>query len=319
MITVFIGTFNRYETLERTVNSYRWMTTPHELVIVDNGTDDPRCRRLLRDLKFQKRVKCVYNLPGCNNMEEATDNFNVAIRDQFETDGQEWFAVSEADVSFENTHPDAFDVYLEVAEHMQTAVGPHLRVDAEIPTYYPLRSRVLACETWMQYRQDMQEVDGIFFNSCQTDTTFHLFPRTRFFNRLHMNPIRVGPPYDAMHLDWYLNIFEPNYENSVYIPGLRPVGSWGKAWIRDFWFAFQESPEQAYGLLLQMSVIPDLDNTSFMLSWCHQYGHGCERDLEKSKFFLKRAIPYPNEHYWPYEKNWMAMIYENDFESLGWG
>lgn len=318
MITVFIGTTNRLETLDRTVKSYKQMTTPHELVIVDNGTDDPQCIALLD--KLEKRVKKIYRLPGCNSMEEATNNFNFAIRDQFDTTGGEWFAVSEADVCFDGTDPDAFNVYIELADRFKRAVGPHLRVDENIPSHYPLRSRVLACETWMLYKRDMDERNGVFFSSTQIDTTFHLFSRRPFFKRFHLDPIRVGPPYDAMHLDWYLNIFKPNKENSIYIDGNRPVGSWGKQWIRDFWFWFQDDPEKAFQLLLNEPLNPrDICNNAFLRSWCYQYGNGCERDLGKSERWLETAIPTSDtRYYWPHEENWKAMIYENDFRSLGW-
>lgn len=318
MITVFIGSYNRLETLERTVRSYRKFRTPHELVIVDNGTDNHNCIELLK--KLEQQVKKVYRLPGCNSMEEATHNFNTAIRDQYDTTGGEWFAVSEADVCFEGTNPGALYAYLRLAKHTGRPVGPHLRVDDKIPAHYPLRSRVLACESRLLYKNEMQWLDDIPYTDTQIDTTFHLFPRTRFFNRLHMNPWRVGPPYDAMHLDWYLDIFNPTKENEIYIRGVREIGSWGKAWLRDFWFWFQHSPEEAFEKLLQEKLNPtDLCNNSFLLSWCYQYGQGIEADREKSEWWLKLAIPATDErYYWPYEKNWMKMVYDNDFTSLGW-
>ena len=321
-LTVFIGTFDRLETLDRTVASYERLTTPHELVIVDNGTENRECREFLKTLAKEKRVKKVYNLPACVNMEEATDNFNVAIRDTFERGGKDtdWYAVSEADVCFDGTAPDALDYYLYLAIALPgLAVGPHLRVDQGIPAHYPLRSRVLACETWMLYRDEMECFDGIYYNKTQIDTTFHLFPRRRRFDRLRMDPVRVGPPYDAMHLDWYLDITAPNRENGIYIPGERKMGSWGKQWIAHFWAWFQTDPEMAFdSLLLEPTDPTDLCNNSFMLSWCYQYGHGVERDLELSRHWLEAAIPYPNDRYWSRQADWMAMVYDNDFSALGW-
>lgn len=319
MITVFIGTFNRLETLVRTVNSYARLATPHELVIVDNGSDNKQCKALLKQMVKDKRVKKVYNLPGCMGMEEATDNFNIAIRDQYEGSGGEWFAVTEADVCFEGSDPESLNAYLEVAKATGRATGPHLRVDKDIPASYPLRTRVLTTESRLLYIDQMRWLDEwIPYTDCQIDTTFHLFPRTRFFNRLHLNPIRVGPPFTAMHLDWYLNIFAPNEENTIYLPGTRPIGSWGKSWIQDFWQNFQVSPDLAYERLLADVRNPsDLDNNSFMLSWCHQYGHGVPIDLDASARWIDSAIPHGT--IWrDYRKDWMPMVYENDFSSLGW-
>lgn len=319
MITVFIGTYNRLSTLARTVRSYQKFKTPHQLVIVDNGTDNLYCQALLGRLEYEGLVKKIYRLPICNSMEEATDNFNIAIRDQYERADAEWFAVSEADVCFEGTNPKALDKYVHLAMKTERSVGAHLRVDDKIPASYPLRSRVMACESRLLYKSDMLWYDGIPYTPCQTDTTFHLFPRRDFFNRLHMDPLRVGPPYDAMHLDWYLDIFKPNRENEIYIPGTRQIGSWGKAWLRDFWFWFQEDPVMALERLHAEPAHPDdLCNNSFMLSWCYQYGHGCEPNREESEKWLRYAIPDDNRYYWPFEENWLKMIYDNDFSSLGW-
>lgn len=319
MITVFIGTFNRLETLERTIKSYKKFRTAHELVIVDNGTNDIACKAFLNRLRHENRIKEIYHLPACISMEEATDNFNIAIRDQYERFDSEWFAVSEADVCFDGTAANALQIYLALAKESRRPVGPHLRVDEGIPDHYPLRSRVLACETWMLYKEDMQQYFYTRYSNTQIDTTFHLFPRTRFFNRLHMDPLRVGPPYDAMHLDWYLNILEPNMENGILIPDGRPMGSWGKQWLRDYWLWYQDDPEKALALLLKEPVHPtDLCNNSFMLSWAYQYGRGCEPDVRKSIQYLRQAIPKQMDRYWDKETDWMRMIYDNSFESLGW-
>lgn len=322
MITVFIGTFNRLSTLERTIKSYKRLKTPHELVIIDNGTDHPACVKLLDRLETTGKVKRIYRLPGCESMDEATDNFNSAIRWEYESgDAGEWFAVSEADVCFDGTDPKALDAYIRLATDTGHSVGPHLRVDKDIPACYPLRSRVLACESRLLYRDLMYWHDGeIPYTHCQTDTTFHLFPATRRFDRLHMDPLRVGPPFDAMHLDWYLDITKPVRENGIYIAGQREVGSWGKAWIRNFWFWWQErGPEYAFRMLQDEPVdTTDLCNVSLIMSWALQYGHGTPIDLDESKEWLLAAIPSPHEHYSPYEARWLDMIYRDDFSSLGW-
>lgn len=325
-LTVFLGVYNRLSTLERTVRSYKRLRTPHELIIVDNGTDHPECLALLAEIQRKKLAAKVYHLPGCMDMSEAQENFNHAIRMEFEHgSGAKWFAVSEADVCFDGSHPASLDAYISVAEHTGVAVGPHLRVDAGIPANYPLRSRVLACESRLLYRQDMEWLiderkNEIPYSKCQIDTTFHLFPRTRFFDRLHLDPIRVGPPFDAMHLDWYLDPFKPTRESEIYIPDERPVGSWGKAWLRDWWLWQRElGPERAFEMLLQEPLNPDdLCNVSFLVSWCYQYGHGVEVNESESLAWLRAAIPYPHEHYWPYFDRWVEMVYRNDFSSLGW-
>src|SRR5258706_15673570 len=110
MVTIFVGTYNRLETLARSIASYRKFRTPHEIVIVDNGSSDPKCLALLE--RLEKKVKKVYWLPPCITYEETTLNFNIAFRDQYEGTGGEWFAVSEADVCFDGTHQGALKAYI---------------------------------------------------------------------------------------------------------------------------------------------------------------------------------------------------------------
>lgn len=324
MITVFIGTFNRIETLERSVTSYERFPNKLELVICDNGSDAPEAIEMLGKLEKHPLVKKIYSLPRVYTMEEITNNFNVAVRDQFNIGGGEWFAISEADISFEQTDPAALGIYITLAQHLQCAVGPHLRIDQGIPATYPFRNRVISTEAQLNYRSAMQWADIIPYSRWQIDTTFHLFPRTPFFRRLKMNPVRVGYPYDAMHLDWYLDIHHPTKENEIYMrhtPG-NNIGCWGRMWLTDFWWAFQDSKEDAFKTLLNTKGTNELENTLFLLSWCRQYGYGCEPDRDLSIDYLRRAIPrndpFYEQRYWWNESDWLAMIYDNDFSCLGW-
>lgn len=319
MITIFVGTTDRLTTLERTIKSYKRFRTPHELVIVDNGTTNHECVKLLD--RLEKKVKRIYRLPACDSMFEATENLNVAIRDQYDSaEAGDWFAVSEADVCFDGADRRSLDAYLRVAKETGMPAGPHLRVGGDIPVGYPLRSRVLACETWMLYRDDMEWVGDVPFSRTQIDTTFHLFPATRRFDRLRMDPVRVGPPFTAMHLDWYLDVFAPVKENAVYVNGSRPVGSWGKAWLRDYWnWFFNLGPDVAFANLMAEPEHPtDLCNVSFIRSWCHQFGVGCQVDLAESERQLCRALLHAGDRYWSKEDDWLRMVYEGDFRDLGW-
>lgn len=318
-LTVFVGTFNRLTTLERTVRSYANLTTPHRLVIVDNGTTDPECRALLERLLRDGEVDRVVRCPQGWTMPALTWNFEHAIRAEYDhgKDG-DWYAVSEADVCFDGTAPDALDAYIDLAAHTGYAVGPHTRVDAGIPACYPLRSRVLATEARLLYADAMEWHGDVPYSVQPIDTTFHCFPRRRDFPRLRMNTLRCGPPYDAMHLDWYLNIFDPEPEQAIYMDGKATIGSWGRLWIMDFWRWFQFDREVAFERLLrELRDHRDLDNNSFMLSWCYQYGHGVEANEAESVRWLDAAIPAGT--IWPpYRPDYLKMIYDDDFACLGW-
>jgi hypothetical protein len=320
VITVFIGTFNRLDTLERTIGSYRRFGD-YELVIVDNGSWHPDCVRLLAEIEKLPEVAKIYSLPASMDMNDLSNNFVTAIDDWRSQTKSKWFAVSEADVSFDGADQGALDAYVALAEETGRAVGPHLCVD-DIPHGYPLRNRVLSCESRLLYRESMTQCLGIYYSPWQIDTTFHLFPRHQSFRRLHMDTVRVGPPYAAKHLDWYLDIHNPTDENRIYIHRVPGVGSWGRQWIADYWLCFQESGAEAAFELLSRSPLNkhgDLCINSFLLSWCYQHGVGCEQDRGKSVWWLHNAIPRPTfNEYRVYEGNWEEMIYEDRFECLGW-
>jgi hypothetical protein len=321
-LTVFIGTFNRLDTLSRTVASYRNLTTPHELVIVDNGTDDPDALKLLAELERLPEVRKVYQLSKIDSMQELTDNYNVAVSDQYKTSRRrDWFAITDADICFDGSSPRSLDAYLKVARATGLAVGPHLRVDAGIPRGYPLRHRVLATEARLLYRDSMTWLKKIPYSVWPIDTTFHLFPAERTFRRLKMTTLRVGPPFDAMHLDWYLDVFNPTPENGIYVNASSTIGAWGRTWIAHYWQHFQrEGPEAAFELIRDAprNDHDDLCITSFVLSWCLEVGAGCTPDREASVRELHAAIPCRFEDFWANEEDWMAMIYDNDFSCLGW-
>ncbi len=136
------------------------------------------------------------------------------------------------------------------------------------------------------------------------------------FRRLLMHTLRVGHPYDATHLDWHVDVLNPSEENGIYIPS---GWSWGGSWILDFWNRFRDNREDAFEFLLNLHRPPVLCNTSFMLSWCYQFGVGCERNLDESRRWLRAAIPNEFETMFHLvESDWLQMIYEDDFACLGW-
>lgn len=319
MITVFIATFNRLSVLKRTVDSFARQTVPVRLVIVDNGTDHPLCLELLEELGGTHRV---HSFEKVYSMEELSGSFLRAMWLEQSEDTNPWYAVTDADISFEQSHPQTLAKYIDLAEHTGMSAACHLRFDSGIPAGYPLRSRVLATESRIAFMSEMNWLNDIPYSACQVDTTFHLFPREKPFRRLKMDTLRVGYPYDAMHLDWYLDIDNSRIDEEIYMtpPGDPGVGSWGRGWLSDFWWTYQRSPEDAFKKIQNSGHQDgyDLCTTCFLLSWCYQYGKGVEKDPMMSHHYLMKAIPHPHNVYWKNEYAWIRMIYCNDFGGMGW-
>lgn len=330
-VTIFVSTYNRLATLTRTLDSYRAFDTPYEVVLVDNGTDDPECVDHLEWEAQRPEVVQVFNLPKLRTILDLPTNLSKAMRDRYRwLDKPPWFAVTDADICFEGSSPETLDAYIRVFKATEDAAGPHLRVDASIPHGYPLRSRILATDSRLLYRKSMKIVARVPCSLWSIDTTFHLFPRMPEFKRSSggqsaMDTLRCGPPYDAMHLDWYADITAPTRENEIYIADPAIISSWGGGWIQDFWLLFQNDPCEAFYAAqeaVQMNHQVDLRNELFILSWCFQHGYvpdefPPEHHGFQSLQMLYAAIP-PETPYWQHKEDWLKMIYDDDFRSLGW-
>jgi glycosyltransferase involved in cell wall biosynthesis len=327
-LTVFVSTFNRIQTLARCLYFLEGQEREKRIVIVDNGSDHPDAVNLLRRLSTQY---IVYWMPRIEDVkEEAGDdeahggvsmqavqrNVSEAFRWEWERDPSvRWYGMTDADVHLDGEE-DSLDTYIHLAAQTGRAVGPHLRLNTHVN--YPLRAAAIIQHARILFREDMQWWEDVPWSPDPIDTTFHLFKAGPVFNRLGMDTARVGPPWCATHSDWMINLLEPTPENHAYILGSGEAASWGGRWLRPFFEAWLQSPEEAYELVSgSVKLHDDYFYPWFMWSWMLQYGHACQQDLERSRHVLRNAIPdwSPCHKFEPY---WDAMVYDNDFSCLGW-
>lgn len=320
-LPIFLSTFNRLE-LDRIIESYKRFPTLHEVIVIDNGSTDIVCaEEAIRLGDHFYAMPNVHYQTGDAPMDRVESNIDTAIRKHLPR-GNQTIAVGEADVSFENTDPDALAALLEILDlHPDHWVGPHLSVGG-IPHGYPLRSRVLTFEARLLFEDTMQWHNGIPYSSWAIDSHFMVYHGPPGFKRNPPRAFRVGPPYDALHLDWYVDIFNPTPAQLVFLDG-DEGGSWGHAWLTGFWSLFKQDPELAVDDLEgseegHMCEIDDVCNNCFMLSWAYQYGIGCEPDRAVSEMFLNRAIPPKYDWFHHNKEPYIRMIYEDDMRVLGW-
>lgn len=327
-LTVFVGTFNRLETLERCLVNLERQTYPKKIVIVDNGSTWYTAKSFLNQLDGHYKV---YRLPGNEDVETTeadegnhggrtmtavANNYSEAFRAERESgNDSEWFAVCDCDTAPDGPE-ESIAVYRYLAEELGCAVGPHLSLN--VHRDYPLRSLALIQNARVLFRERMMWHDGIPYSWDDIDSTFHLFPASDRFERLQMRTARVGNPYWATHTDWLTSALAPTDENHAYILGSSAAASWTGTWLREWWRAWQDSPEQAYALVegtpkSREDYIPEL----FIWSWMLQYGHGCEQNLDRSRAVLWTAMPSWSPC-WEYEEHWEALVYEDDQSCLGW-
>lgn len=327
-LTVFIGTFNRLDTLAGCIRYLESQSHPVKIVVVDNGSKDSAAISYLDELE---REYTVYRLLGIDEhpdvegdgdahggqpMQAVSRNYSEAMRREWETqDRPTWYAACDADTWLDG-HPSSINAYIQLAERLDRAVGPHLKIN--VHRNYPLRSAALILNARILFHHHMQWTDGLPWSPDDIDSTFHLFPASPVFKRLKMDTARVGSPYDATHSDWCINILEPTHENDAYILGCGEAASWGGRWLTGFYTAWRESPETAFKLLDRMQPWQnDYFYEKFILSWMLQYGHGCDIDLERSRLVLREAFPKWSPC-WEYEQHWDALVYDDDQSCLGW-
>jgi glycosyltransferase involved in cell wall biosynthesis len=326
-LTVFIGTFNRTDTLARCILNLHAQSVPLRIVVVDNGSKDEAAIAYLDDLSSRYKV---YRLPpneevetteeherahGGRTMSAVQLNYSVAMRKEWDLGFRtRWYAVCDCDTAPEN--PYSVSHYIDLASDLGVAVGPHLRLN--VHRNYPLRTLALVQGARVLFKERMQWHEGIPYSLDDIDSTFHLFPAAPEFKRLQMRTARVGGPYWTTHTDWLFDALNPTDENHAYILGSSAAASWTGNWMREWFRAWLRSPEEAFSLVAgAVRTHEDYWPEGFILSWMLQYGHGCEQDLEWSKLALIDAVPgwSPCLEYY---SDWDALVYENDQSCLGW-
>lgn len=324
-LTVFVGTFNRTDTLKRCLDSLERQEYPTRIVIVDNGSRDAAALQLLDQLEDRYTV---HRLPGADDVPEQpvprgshgghgmmTVQRNYTEAFQREGMKTRWFAVCDAD-SAPDGPPDSIERYMTLAGEFGGAVGPHLSLN--VHSNYPLRSAALILNARVLFRDRMEWHAGIPYTFDDIDSTFHLFPATGSFERLKMRTIRVGPPWWATHTDWLIDLCNPTEENHAYILGSGDAAAWAGNWIRDMFAAWLRSPREAFKVVkASRSTSDDYYWPGFILSWMLQYGHGCEIDLDRSRAVLRASFPDWSPC-WNYEQHWDDLVYEDDQSCLGW-
>ena len=205
-LTVFVGTFNRTDTLTRCFENLEAQDYPQRIVIVDNGSKDEaalsgcfddlttgykvyRCPAI-EDVPWQPRETMTAH--GGQYHERRADRTTPrrSGRSGSRDAESKWFAVCDCDTAPE--HPESLSTYVRLAEGLGCAVGPHLSLN--VHRNYPLRS-LDPVQHARSFRSHMMWWNGIPYCYDPIDTTFHLFPAARRSTGCRCSTARVGPPY----------------------------------------------------------------------------------------------------------------------------
>lgn len=202
-VPIFVISYNRLWQLERALESYRELGQV-ELVVHDNGSDDPDVVAYLHDLERDGvRVQWSSKIDAVDDL----CSVNRTISQYFSDRAPSEYIVTDPDIELLAGAERTLDVYRHLlrANPDVESVGPMLRID-DVPMSYPLRTTVLNWHIHQFWRHRPEVVrireEPVAFLRCPIDTTFAMHRAGTAFRRLSRG-IRLYGRYAARHLDWY--------------------------------------------------------------------------------------------------------------------
>jgi hypothetical protein len=209
-IPIFVISYNRGAMLQRAVDSYLRLSDAVEVIVHDNGSDDPATLESLHALHSAGIT--VVRAPKIHEQVQL-NSVNATVRTHFGDVSNGRYVVTDCDIDMSIADPDALAIYGELLDRFPATAcaGPMLRI-RDIPRDYPLFNHVMNRhieQFWGQAPQWIETSSGpTAILPAPFDTTFALHRAGEDFRRLK-DGIRVYHPYEALHLDWYLTAEDP--------------------------------------------------------------------------------------------------------------
>jgi hypothetical protein len=242
-IPIFIISFNRLVVLKETIKSYyKYIKTPFEIIIWDTGTSFPDTLEYLESLrkngiKIYKESHQQYSLKH-----HLYTKLNAVIENYFSTSKNKccYYIATDPDISFhEETPGDVLEFYSFILDKFSNIlkVGPMMKTD-DIPDHYPLKQRVIETYLKRQYNKEMEliEFKNNIYKACSaTLTPLGMYRRDTIFEKKILS-FRCDCPYDAKHLDWYIDYKNMTNDQIFYmnvVGSANNMAHWSKEYLLD--------------------------------------------------------------------------------------
>jgi hypothetical protein len=215
-LPVFIISFNRGVFLRQVISSYIQQTIPVDIIVHDNGSDDPCTLDVLAGLAAEGID--VHRLPPIKSARELSRVDRTVGRYFGWFRRRSRYVVTDCDIDLSTARPEALEVYSELLDRFPrvACVGPMLRI-ADIPETYHLFNHVMNRHIGQFWHRQPQRIRTQFgecaFISATIDTTFAMHRDGSRFQRLKKG-LRVYDPFEARHLDWYPDDTQRAYRQS---------------------------------------------------------------------------------------------------------
>jgi hypothetical protein len=296
-IVIFLITYNRLSILDRTIKSYQQLNTNIDIIIIDNGTDDKECLLYLNS-NCNNQVKNVYNYDKIKCMDDIIDNVNKSITRYYNHNQPKYYAVSDCDISFESSDKDTLNIYMKLCDELNLNIGPNLSI-VDLPENYPLRFKVMIDYFYRNYKTFPRKkyYNNISYYVDSIDTTFTLFnyEKNKTYKRL-TECANVYYPYDAKHLDWYIDVLNIPQDYYAYWKKTTNIGSWGGGWVGSIVHAINTNTQDEYFNILDKLF----DDKDIIPSYCIDFSdlvwfYYRKNNIDKCKEIVLKYIN--NLHY----------------------
>lgn len=235
-IPIFIIVHDRVTVLDRSVTSYiNYIKTPIKIIFHDVASTYGPCLEYLEQKK--KEGYDVYR-SEINNHLSVMDTVRKYMNEHKDC---EYFVLTDPDVELDNVNGDILEFFKYVSKKYNNkyVVGPVLRVD-DLPDFYPRKKNVLERRA-IHYRN--RSTPSITYNNntykticAEIDTTFQLVHVSLLSSKFPRGGYACYAPYQARHLDWYLDPNNLTDDQVYYSAHASPTAHWGRALEKNIHF-----------------------------------------------------------------------------------
>ena len=198
-VPIFIISYNRVDDLKKMVTAME-SSGYNNIIILDNASDDPDLLEYLKKLKHKYKVHFLKQNYGHMVL------WKCGLYDELINDS--YYVLTDNDIiPIEECPSNYLDVFYDILQRNphKGKCGFSLKID-DLPNEYQYKWDIIRYESF--FFRDIMRDDNYLLYDAPIDTTFALY-RPEKYRKEHglsfYNAIRVGYPYEARHLSWYVD------------------------------------------------------------------------------------------------------------------
>lgn len=209
-IPIFIISYNRVNDLKKMVTAME-SSGYNNLIILDNASDDQDLLEYLKELQHRYKVHFLKQNYGHMVL------WRCGLYDELINDS--YYVLTDNDIiPIEECPSNYLEVFYDILQRNPHTgkCGFSLKID-DLPNKYQYKWDIILYESFF-FRNVIHD-DKYLLYDAPIDTTFALYRPEKYRKELGLsfyNAIRVGYPYEARHLSWYVDSKKLTAEQEKY-------------------------------------------------------------------------------------------------------